>query len=132
MRFKRHIEIERGLKAIDVIPFINMLLLLLLFFMLTSSFVIEPGITVALPRALTSEVLKYENIEIVVSGDNATYLNGRLVTLEEIKNFLKQVPKRNRAVIIKADKGVTLGSVVGIWDLCRQQGMVQVSIATQQ
>ncbi len=46
MRFKRHMELEHGLKQIDIAPLIDVVFQLLIFFMLTSSFVIQPGIKV--------------------------------------------------------------------------------------
>ncbi len=132
MRFRRHMELEHGLKQIDIAPLIDMVFQLLIFFMLTSSFIMQPGIKVNLPEAITSEVVRYENIEIIVSGENVTYLNGRVVTLQELKNFLKQIAKREQAILIKADKRASLGRVVEIWDLCRDLGVKQINIATNQ
>ncbi|MEI6631890.1 MAG: biopolymer transporter ExbD, partial [bacterium] len=119
MRFKRHMELEHGLKQIDIAPLIDVVFQLLIFFMLTSSFVIQPGIKVNLPRAVTSEVVKYENMELIISAENVTYFNGNVVTNAELKNLLEQVSKRKQAILIKADKRASLGRVVEIWDACR-------------
>jgi len=132
MRFKRHMELEHGLKQIDIAPLIDMIFQLLIFFMLTSSFVIQPGIKVNLPRAVTSEVVKYENIEVIISAENVTYFNGNVVTNLELKNLLKQVSKRKQAILIKADRRASLGRVVEIWDTCRDLGITQINIATNQ
>ena len=125
-------ELEHGLESIDIAPIVNIVFLLLLFFMLTSSFVMQPGITVDLPRALTSEVLKPENIEILVTSGNTTYLNDKTLTLSDLKTFLKQGAKRNYTILIKADKQASLGRVVEIWDLARGLGFSQINIATNQ
>ena len=132
MRFKRHMELEHGLKQIDIAPLIDMIFQLLIFFMLTSSFVIQPGIKVNLPRAVTSEVVKYENIEVLISAENVTYFNGNVVTAPELKNLLKQVSQRKQAILIKADKRASLGRVVEIWDTCGDLGITQINIATNQ
>ncbi len=132
MRFKRHMELEHGLKQIDIAPLIDIVFQLLIFFMLTSSFVIQPGIRVNLPKAVTSEVVKYENIEVIISAENVTYFNGNVVTGTELKNILKQVSKRKQAILIKADKRASLGRVVEIWDTCRDLGIAQINIATNQ
>ena len=132
MRFKRHMELEHGLRQIDIAPLIDMIFLLLIFFMLTSSFVIQPGIKVNLPKAVTSEAVKLENIEIIVSSENLTYLDGKIITTQEIKNLLKQVAKRNQPILIKADRRASLGKVVEIWDMCRDLGIAQINIATNQ
>lgn len=132
MRFKGRLELEHGLKQIDIAPLIDIVFQLLIFFMLTSSFVMQPGIRVNLPKAVTSEVVKYENIEIMVTGENVTYFNGKVVTTQELKNLLKQVAKRNQTILIKADRHASLGRVVEIWDMARDLGITQINIATNQ
>ncbi|MDP2904672.1 MAG: biopolymer transporter ExbD [Candidatus Omnitrophota bacterium] len=132
MRFKRHVELEHGLKQIDIAPLIDVVFLLLIFFMLTSNFVIQPGIKVRLPRAVTSEVIKTDNIEILVTGENVMYLNSRVVTADEIRVFFKQTAKREQTILIKADRRASLGRVVEIWDMARDLGIAQINIATNQ
>ena len=132
MRFKRHVELEHGLRQIDIAPLIDMVFQLLIFFMLTSSFVMQPGIKVNLPRAVTSEVVKQETIEIVISSENVTYLNGQVANLKEIKAGFKLAAKRQQPILIKADRRASLGRVVEIWDMARDLEISQVSIATDQ
>lgn len=132
MRFKRHMKLEHGLKQIDIAPLIDIIFQLLIFFMLTSSFVMQPGIKVNLPKAVTSEVVKFENIELIISAENVTYLNGRVVTTQELKNLFKQVARKNQSILVKADKRASLGRIVEIWDLARDLGITQINIATNQ
>jgi biopolymer transport protein ExbD len=132
MHFKKHMEVEHGLRQIDIAPLIDMIFQLLIFFMLTSSFVIQPGIKVNLPRAVTSEAVKFENVEVVVSGENVIYLNGKVVTMLELKKLLNQVAKNKQPILIKADRRASLGRVVEIWDMCRDMGISQINIATNQ
>lgn len=132
MRFKGRMELEHGLKQIDIAPLIDIVFQLLIFFMLTSSFVMQPGIRVNLPKAVTSEVVKFENIDILVTSENVTYLNGKVVTNQELKILLKQAAKRNQTILIKADRRASLGRVVEIWDLARDLGITQINIATNQ
>ncbi|MCM8795251.1 MAG: biopolymer transporter ExbD [Candidatus Omnitrophica bacterium] len=132
MKFRQHMELEHGLRQIDIAPLIDMVFQLLIFFMLTSSFLIQPGIRVNLPKAVTSEAVRPEFIEIIISGENITYLGGKVITTQELKNFLKQISKRKYTILIKADRRASLGRVVEIWDLCRDLGVTQINIATNQ
>ena len=132
MRFKGRMELEHGLKQIDIAPLIDIVFQLLIFFMLTSSFVIQPGIKVNLPKALTSEVVKLENLEILVTSENVVYLNGRVVNTQELKVILKISGKKAQTILIKADKRASLGRVVEIWDLARDMGVTQINIATNE
>ncbi|MFH1247885.1 MAG: biopolymer transporter ExbD [Candidatus Omnitrophota bacterium] len=133
MKFKRHMELEYGLKQIDIAPLIDIIFQLLIFFMLTSSFIMQPGIKINLPRATTSEVINYENIEIIVSGENIIYLNGKIVNARELKAILLKTSKiKDSSVLIKADKSASLGRIVEVWDMCRDLGVAQINIATNQ
>jgi biopolymer transport protein ExbD len=132
MRFKGRMELEHGLKQIDIAPLIDIVFQLLIFFMLTSSFIMQPGIKINLPKAVTSEAVKYENIEILITSENITYVNGKVITTGELRSLLKQVAKRNQAILIKSDRRASLGRVVEIWDMARDLGISQINIATNQ
>lgn len=131
MKFKRRTSMERGsLTTIDIAPLVDIIFLLLIFFMLTSSFVFQPGIKVNLPKAITSEVLGQESIIITVTGENLIYYNGKLATMKQLEENLKI--HSNRPLLIKADRKAALGRVVEVWDICRTLGIGQVNIATNQ
>lgn len=132
MHFRRHTELEHGLKPIDIVPLINIVFLLMIFFMFTSSFVVQPGIKVNLPKAITSEAVKYENAEIIISSENIVYFNGKALATQELETLLKQVAKNKQGVLIKADKRASLGRMVEIWDMCRDLGVTGINIATNQ
>ena len=132
MKFKRHMELEHGLQQIDIAPLIDMVFQLLIFFMLTSSFIMQPGIKVNLPKAVTSEVIKNENIEIIISSENVIYLNGKVVSIGELKSLFKQVAQRRQSILIKSDRRASLGRIVEIWDMARDIGVSQINIATNQ
>jgi len=130
MRFKRKVFLEKG--RLDIAPLIDVIFLLLIFFMLTSSFIFQPGIRVNLPKAVTSEVLHRELIVLVVTDSNDVYINERPVDAEELVSRVSLAAREGRSLLIKADKGADLGKVIEVWDICRQVDMRQVNIATTQ
>ena len=132
MIFKRHLKLERTLRTIDIAPLIDVVFLLLIFFMLTSSFIFQPGIKVNLPRAITSEMLSEENAVVNITAENLIYYNHKLVTTKELTAVLKKIASARLPVLIKADRKASLGRIVEVWDICRQKGVSQVNIATNQ
>jgi len=132
MRFKRHMKLEEGLQQIDIVPLINMLFLLLIFFAFSSGFAVQSGIKVNLPKSVTSEAVKRDDIEIIVSGENTVYLNAKFITMDQLKILLKQASGRKQSVLIKSDTHASLGRIVEIWDMCRDLGVAGVNIATNQ
>jgi biopolymer transport protein ExbD len=129
MKFKRNLYIEDA--QLDMVPLINCVFLLLIFFLLTSSFIFQPGIKISLPKAVTSEVIRENTVVITITSDNRFYLNETPVTLLELKSKLEKTPTVE-SVLIKADRDVILSKVVKIWDFCRDLGIKQVNIATNQ
>lgn len=133
MRFKRRVKTITGeLGTIDIAPLIDVVFQLLIFFMLTSAFIIQPGVRVRLPRAVTSEVLDEKNLVITITGENVLYIQDKVVTLSELRVMLKEAARKNISVLIKSDRTVSIGRVVEIWDICRQENISQLNIATQQ
>jgi biopolymer transport protein ExbD len=114
-----------------MVPLVNCVFLLLIFFLLTSNIIFQPGIKINLPKAVTSEVIRENTVVITITSDNRFYLNEIPVTLLELKNKLEKA-STSEPVLIKADRDVVLSKVVNIWDFCRDLGMRQVNIATNQ
>ena len=132
MKFKRHCKIEHGLGAIDIAPFIDVIFLLLIFFMLTAAFTFQSGIDVKLPKAVTSDVIKEENLIIAITSENVIYLNNRVISFKELSDELAKPARKNRPLLIKADRRASVGRIVDVWDLCRNLGIEKINIATTQ
>lgn len=128
MKFKRHVEFKKG--QLDIAPLIDVVFLLLIFFMLTSSYIFQPGIKINLPKAVSSEVIQEKNLVITVDAKNRIYLSNRSVSLRQLESHLEEAAKEDRPLLIKADRKASLGNVVQIWDMCREAGLTQINIAT--
>ena len=132
MKFKRHTKLEHGLGQIDIAPLIDVIFQLLIFFMLSSSFTFQSGNNVKLPKAVTSDIIKEENLIVTITSENILYLNGVVTTLKELKRRLSQPNTKDRPLLIKADRRASVGRIVDIWDLCRNLGIERINIATNQ
>jgi biopolymer transport protein ExbD len=130
MRFKRRLKMEKGM--IDLTPMVNVFFLLFVFFLFTSSFIFQPGIKVSLPKAVTSEVMRLDNVTITITRDDKIYLEDKQITAEELTGRLKMIAKEKMGLLIKADSRAPLGRIVEIWDACRKEGVSQINIATNQ
>lgn len=132
MRFQRYSKLEHGLKQIDIAPLIDVIFLLLIFFMLSSSFTFQSGINVKLPKAVTSDIIKEENVIITITSENVIYLNDKVVTLKELSAALTKLKGTERPFLIKSDRRASVGRIVDVWDLCRNLGIEKINIATNQ
>jgi biopolymer transport protein ExbD len=130
MKYKRAVFLEKG--HLDMAPLIDIVFLLLIFFMLTSSFIFQPGIRVDLPKAVTSEVLHKGLLVVIVDEKNRIYINEKNVGKDEMVNIIVDAAQGEQSLLIKADKNADLGTIIEVWDVCRQADVNQINIATTQ
>ncbi|MCK5161393.1 MAG: biopolymer transporter ExbD, partial [Candidatus Aureabacteria bacterium] len=111
MKFRKKASLEKG--KLDITPLIDVIFLLLLFFMLSSSFILQPGIKVNLPESKVSEAQSEDNIIVTITSERKILLNDENITEETLGIKLRPIAKRtpDKIVIIKADDRVNHGLV---------------------
>jgi biopolymer transport protein ExbD len=121
---------EKEIDYINVIPFVDIMLVLLTIVLTTSTFIAAGGIPVNLPKASQNreETLKTRTIEI--DGKGLVYLNGRLLTLQGLRDALAPL-SRKIPFIIRADRDISLQSFVDVLDIMKNMGFRQVSLQTE-
>jgi len=114
---------------VDIAPLIDVVFLQLIYFMLTSSFVLHPGIRISLPKAVSSQRISASNIVITLSKEHLIYWDEQVVTMKELRRRLKQLGG-DKPVLIRADKHAYVDKLIALWDLCRDAGYHEIHIAT--
>ena len=128
MRFKKRLTLESGIKHMEIAPLIDCVFLLLIFFMLTSNFIVVPGINVKLPKAVSSDTVNTRTVTIVISSEDIIYLDGEPLSKDELEKYLSS--GRTDSVFIKSDRDTSMGTVVEVWDICKRLGIEKIGIAT--
>ncbi|QHE85972.1 ExbD/TolR family protein [Hydrogenophaga sp. BPS33] len=135
MNFRRG---ERDEPEINLIPFIDILLVVLIFLMLTTTYSKFTELQVNLPTA-DAQAPKQNPKEIVVAvGSDGRYSINRQVvestSVEALTRVLSAASQNNRetVVIISADAAATHQSVINVMDAARRAGLIQITFATQQ
>jgi len=118
---------------IDAAPMTDMVFQVLLFFIISSSFVVEPGIKIALPESKTAELQADKRVMITVDKDQKVFMDDRQIPVDELERQLKlRLPQyADRTVIIRADRSVPHGLVVRIMDAAKLAGATKLAIATE-
>ena len=129
MKFSTH---RQPLSVFSHSSLTDIVFLLLIFFLLSSSFVIQSGIKVRLPKSETSEQETQRQIVVTVTEQGDLYLNDRQVTTETLGAQLAPLLQadREKIVIIKADQMVSLQSAVHVMDIAKGVGATRLVIAT--
>ena len=123
---------------INLIPFIDILLVVLIFLMLTTTYSKFTQLQVNLPVAdAQAQRDKPKEIIVSISADGRYAVNKDLVegaTVEVLTRALTQSAQDSREtiIIISADAAATHQSVINVMDAARRAGLVQITFATQQ
>jgi len=131
---------NRGRKMmgeINVVPYIDVMLVLLIIFMVTAP-MLSQGVKVDLPKA-AAEPLQADQDPLILSVDLAgeLYLNigdpQAALSPERVIELASAVMRREpeRPVVVKADRAVEYGRVVEAMALLQKSGASKVGFATE-
>uniref|UniRef100_A0A7C4Y4V2 Biopolymer transporter ExbD n=1 Tax=candidate division WOR-3 bacterium TaxID=2052148 RepID=A0A7C4Y4V2_UNCW3 len=115
-------------KSFAVISMADIVLNLLIFFLLTSSYVIQPGVRVRLPRSATKEAVSEERITISITKEGSIFIDDKPASLSDIPLFLKGA--ENKIILINSDRDVSISMVIKVIDIVRSLGFKDFVIAT--
>jgi biopolymer transport protein TolR len=122
---------------INMVPFIDVMLVLLIIFMVTAP-LITTGV-VDLPSVGRAQQRPQKVIELVVGGDEKLRLRidagePAPVTLAQLAARVKQAQGGNAEVpvVISADRNVRYDAVVRVMDLLQREGVKRVGLAVRQ
>jgi|SRR5574343_535376 biopolymer transport protein ExbD len=122
---------------INLIPFIDVLLVVLIFLMLTTTYSRFTELQVNLPVADADPVkTPPKEIAVAVAQDGRYAINGRLtagLAVEELVQGLRAAAagSSDNVVVIRADAATTHQAVVNVMDAARRAGLSQITFATQ-
>lgn len=120
------------LSEINMIPFIDVVLVLLIIFMLATPLLYR-GLKINLPKTATNSLKKpVPKVIISITHGNTVYISGRKVDWADVKTILSGYYKKDKRVIVylKADRKVDYGTVVHLMDLVKQAGIDRLGMIT--
>jgi len=125
-------RIGGSLAEINIIPFVDVVLVLLLIFMLTAPMMYR-GIDVNLPKAASKPTAVEERMILTVTKDRTLYLNEKPVSLATLETQLRDAFKdrTEKTLYLKADAGLAYGAVVETMDRVRRAGIERLGMVTE-
>ena len=122
---------------INLIPFIDVLLVILIFVMLTSTYSRFTELKINLPNANANAAKQRpKELVVVVTADGRYMVNRQLVqgrSVELLAAGLQQasVGQKDTIVVVTADASATHQSVINVMDAARRAGLTQLTFAAQ-
>lgn len=131
---------RRAISEINVVPYIDVMLVLLIIFMITAP-IVQQGVKVNLPK-LSANSLPPEQLEPVILtvsktgdyylnvGDNLKKPVSDDIVLQRISLVLRQKPQT--PILVRGDKDVNYGAVTTAMVLLQTAGVEKVGLMTDQ
>jgi biopolymer transport protein ExbD/biopolymer transport protein TolR len=125
-------ETGTSLSEINMVPFIDVVLVLLIIFMITAP-ILQSGIEVDVPKTKTVKELTEQRMVITIDRAQRVYLNDKPVNIHELGGQLTSQMKdpQHQAVYVRCDETVPFGSWATVVDSLRQAGIQNISVVTQ-
>ncbi len=121
---------DEPISAINIVPFVDIILVVLIIFMVTTPMIMNPSIAVNLPKSGTGDDTAPSELAIAVRADGSLALNGKPSDEASVNAYAKDLAAKKPDVqaIISADKDVPHGRVVGIIDAVKSGGVKKFAI----
>ncbi len=119
---------------INITPFVDIVLVVLIIFMVTATYIVKQSIKVELPEAATGEATETTSLGLNIDKNGQLSMDGEPMTEDGLREAIRAEQTRVKAeggdiiCLIAADKVVPHGTVVGLIDLIRQEGVAKFAL----
>ena len=120
--------------GINITPLVDVCLVLVIIFMVAAPLLMQPSLTVELPKAVTSEGKETENITITITKEGKWALNEKEMDTRSLEAALtaKVAASHDRYVIVRLDKDSRHAYALEALVMAKKAGALDFAIATEQ
>jgi biopolymer transport protein ExbD len=113
--------------------FLDTALLVLAFILLTSPFVLKPGITLDLPTSSRSGSIRFNDMVLQITQEGLLFFNDEQVQPDRLESALRTGAEQrpDAALILEADRNLSQSDLTEIYDAAAIAGFEKIFIATQ-
>ena len=125
-------KIQTTLAEINMIPFIDIVLVLLIIFMVTAP-VIQSGIEVNVPKTQVVREIAEEKLIVSIDKEQKLYLQNDPVNVNQLGDKIREklLDPTRQSVYLRADQSVPFQTFATVLDHLKLAGIENVSIVTQ-
>ena len=133
MAFDLSQDDDEVIATINIVPFVDIVLVLLIIFMLTSSAIVRASIPVELPTAASGGSTVPSTLNLVLTVDGELFVDGKPLSLEQLGARSAEAARKDDKVqaVISADTRVGYGHVVAIIDTVKSNGVKTFALNIQ-
>ncbi|MDR2067041.1 MAG: biopolymer transporter ExbD [Endomicrobium sp.] len=128
---KGRIQRNKVKTDINIAPFTDVILVLLIIFMISTPALMQPGITVNLPKTKITDATDTSNLEVLISREQHIYIDDKQTELENVESVVKEwlLSNPNQSVVIKGDEEIPYNLVIQFMDRAKRAGATKFALA---
>ncbi|HVD95181.1 MAG TPA: biopolymer transporter ExbD [Candidatus Limnocylindria bacterium] len=129
MKLRRTINFNFG--WVILVALVDVAFLLVFFLLLSSNFILQQGISISMPFSRFTLGPQTSNQIISISGGAvpAIYFQDQRVTMEQLGPLLDAAKRKDRSIIIKADRSTSYETVAEVANAALERGITSVALA---
>jgi len=116
--------------GINVTPMVDIVLVLLIIMMVSATYIVSQSLKVELPKTSSSDETVSRTHVVTISKDGEYFFNDKATKKSELPSLLRaaKTENQNMNLVITADEQARHGSVVGVIDLAKVEGITKFAI----
>ena len=129
------ITAEADEEDVNVTPLMDIVFIMLIFFIVTATFIKEPGVEVQRPEAATGEDQKLVSILVAITEDNQVWINNEQVPLEGVRSAVERLRRDNPrgSAVVQTDAEAHTRMMIEVLRAIRDAGVTEtVAVSTRQ
>jgi len=130
MQFRRRLKPKA---TVEIVPMIDVVFQLVVFFMVSSTFILTPGISLTLPDSSSAEPVVMSRLVVTIIDKDEIYLNKDRYSIETLEEALAGFTEREevsqlQTAVVEGDQTVSYSLMVHVLDVLRINGFEGVNL----
>ncbi|MDE5926198.1 MAG: biopolymer transporter ExbD [Helicobacter sp.] len=123
----------RRMDSINIVPFIDIMLVLLVIVLTSATFIAQGKIPIALPQAQGSDKITQplKSVEITIDAQGQYYLDKTPMSLESIQSEILKIP-RETPILLRGDQKSYFERFVALVGVLNSSGHNNVDVQVEQ
>jgi biopolymer transport protein ExbD len=119
-----------GIVGINVTPMVDIVLVLLIIMMVSATYIVSQSLKVELPKTASSDETVSKTYVVTITKDGQYLFNDKPTAKQELPALLRgaKAENANLNLVITADEAARHGSVVGVIDQAKVEGITKFAI----
>ncbi|WP_292663151.1 biopolymer transporter ExbD [Nitratifractor sp.] len=123
---------RRRFTEINVVPFIDIVLVLLVIVLATATFVVKNELPVDLPKSGSQSKVPPKSVSITIDQNGSYFFRKQKVGLQKLRLELTKLDPKKDLITLNADQKSQFQKFVTVVDLLKKKGFKKISILTAQ